>query len=289
MTINSFPNVLMIAPDVNADDVGEAFVAYKWAHELSQKCRLTLIALQREDQRPIAHTLPYAEVVTWPMPKRYARRSRFNSMFKPYYPYFARKVRSFAETSFRNGRMWDIAHQLMPLAARYPSPLRHLGLPYVIGPIGGTIKTPKGFEAEVTGAPTFTRLRQLDHFRFRHDPMLRASYRNASMVLGVASYVRDHIQSMGIKNFVPMLELGVDDVPPPLFREAEPGKLKMLHVGRAVRTKGLRDVVRALSLLKDYPDITLTSAGGGEDLDVCKQLANDLGCWMSPRTDPAAI
>lgn len=277
MANTNFPDVLMIAPDVNANDVGEAFVAYKWAHELSQHCRLTLLALERPDQPPIRFSLPHAEVVTWPMPKRFARKSRFNSMFKPYYPYFARKVRQFADDAFAKGRMWDLAHQLMPLAARYPSPLRHLGLPYIIGPIGGTIKTPKAFEHEITGAPLFTKLRQLDHLRFKYDPFLRSSYRHASMVLGVASYVRDHIQSMGVQNFVPMLELGVDDVPAPIFREAKAGTLKMLHVGRAVRTKGLRDVIRAMSYLRDYPEITLTSAGDGEDLEVCRQLATDLG------------
>lgn len=52
---------------------------------------------------------------------------------------------------------------------------------------------------------------------------------------------------------------------------------KLLYVGRVVRTKGLRDVVRALSLLKDLPGITLDAVGGGEDLVPCQNLARELG------------
>jgi glycosyltransferase involved in cell wall biosynthesis len=48
-------------------------------------------------------------------------------------------------------------------------------------------------------------------------------------------------------------------------------------VGRAVRTKGLRDVVRALSVLHDMPGVTLTSAGAGEELDICRAEAARLG------------
>ena len=51
----------------------------------------------------------------------------------------------------------------------------------------------------------------------------------------------------------------------------------MLHVGRTVRTKGLRDAIRAMSMLPQYPRITLDVAGDGEDLDACRREANSLG------------
>ncbi len=44
-----------------------------------------------------------------------------------------------------------------------------------------------------------------------------------------------------------------------------------------MRTKGLRDVVRAIGALRDLPGVTLTSAGAGEELDICRAEAARLG------------
>jgi glycosyltransferase involved in cell wall biosynthesis len=44
-----------------------------------------------------------------------------------------------------------------------------------------------------------------------------------------------------------------------------------------VRTKGLRDAVRALALLPDLPGVTLTQAGAGEEFEICKREAGRLG------------
>nr|WP_245243162.1 glycosyltransferase family 4 protein [Pararhodobacter sp. SW119] len=73
-----------------------------------------------------------------------------------------------------------------------------------------------------------------------------------------------------------MLELGIDGLPPERPAREGPG-LRLLHVGRAVRTKGLRDVIRALAQLSDLPDVTLTAIGDGEDLPHARAEAVALG------------
>ena len=171
----------------------------------------------------------------------------------------------------------DVAHLIMPQAARYPVPFRHFPVPYIVGPLGGALDTPDGFVHEMGSAPAFTRLRGLDAFRFRHDPALRASYAGAEIVLGVAPYMRDQLAAIDLKRFEPVLELGIDAPGPDITRTPDPDQLRLLHVGRGVRTKGLRDVVRALARLPDRPGITLTSAGAGEEIDLCRAEAEALG------------
>ncbi|MEP2424879.1 MAG: glycosyltransferase, partial [Tateyamaria sp.] len=127
------------------------------------------------------------------------------------------------------------------------------------------------------GAQWFTRLRALDGLRFRYDPWLRASYTGAELVMGVAPYMRDVLADVPLRRFEPFLGIGVADLEPETVRDTPAGQLKMLHVGRAVRTKGLRDVVRALSHLKDNPEVTLTSIGDGEELEACRAEAEALG------------
>ncbi|KIC19923.1 glycosyltransferase family 4 protein [Leisingera sp. ANG-Vp] len=269
--------VLLIAPNIDVSDVGEAYVAFKWAQALSALTDLTVLTFQRPGRQRVAAQLPGARVVTWPEPSWAVSHERLNAMLKPAWPVFSHQVRKWIAAAASAGERFDIAHQLMPQAARYASPLRHFSIPYIIGPLGGALDTPAAFQAEAASAPLFTRLRKLDAFRFRNDPWLRASYARAACVLGVAPYVQNVLGDVPLKRFEPVLELGIDDVEPERTRDQARGRLRLLHVGRAVRTKGLRDAVRALAHLSDLPGVTLTSAGAGEELDVCRAEADRLG------------
>lgn len=269
--------VLLIAPNVDGTDIGEALMAFKWAEALAARVDLTVLGFQRPGRAPVAAQLPGARVVTWPEPAWALRHERLNAMLKLAWPVFAGHVRRWIARARARGDRFDIAHQLMPQAARYPSPLRHFNTPYIIGPLVGALDTPAAFRAEAGRAPVFTRLRAMDAMRFRRDPWLRASYARAACILGVAPYMRDVLSDVPMQGFARVLELGVDDVAPEHNRRTGPGHLRVLHVGRAVRTKGLRDVVRALGLLSDLPHVTLTSAGAGEDLAPCRAEAARLG------------
>lgn len=269
--------VLLIAPNIDATDVGEAYVAYKWAEALSERVDLTVLSFQRERRPDLTLQLPQARVVTWPEPRWAQSNERLNAMLKPAWPVFARHVRTWMRKARRSGNHFDIAHQLMPIAARYPSPLRDLDTPYIIGPLGGALGTPKTFASEASNAPFFTRLRALDKFRFKYDRWLRSTYSNAACVLGVAPYVRDVLGDIPLQRFESVLELGIDHVEPPKIRQGTIGRLNVLHVGRGVRTKGLRDTVRAIALMKDLPNVRLTSAGAGEDIKPCGDEAKRLG------------
>lgn len=269
--------VLLISPNLDGTDVGEAFVAFKWAEALAARVDLTVLSFERPGRKALATQLPQARVVTWPEPALVRSHERLNAMLKPAWPLFAQKVKRWLAVALAQGETFGITHQLMPQAARYASPLRHFDIPYVIGPLGGALDTPQPFRAEAGSAPLYTRLRQLDAMRFRWDPGLRASYAGAACVLGVAPYVRDVLGHIALKRFEPMLELGIDDAPEVARPLPGPGKLRLLHVGRGVRTKGLRDAVRALSHLRDLPEVTLTSAGSGEEIAICKAEADRLG------------
>lgn len=269
--------VLLIAPNVDATDVGEAFVAFKWAEALSQIAQVTVLAFQRPNRPDLAAQLPNARVVTWPEPSWARKNERLNAMLKPAWPVFARHVHKWMKSALLSGDDFDIAHQLMPQAARYPSPLRHFDVPYIIGPLGGALDTPKEFRSEAASAPLFTRLRALDQYRFRHDPWLRKSYSRAACILGVAPYVEDILSGIPLQRFEPVLELGIDGVEASRRRPSKVGQLCVLHVGRGVRTKGLRDTVRAMAALKDLRDVTLTSVGAGEEIDICRAEAKQLG------------
>lgn len=264
--------VVFFAPHVDATDVGEALVAYKWAEALSRRVDLTVLAFQRSGRPDLATQLPNAEVVTWPEPSFLLRAERLNAMLKPGYPLIYWAARRWLRRQMSDGRHFHIGHQLMPQAARYPAVFYGLGLPYVLGPLGGSLPTPEHFRAEAGTERWFTRLRVFDDWRFRYDFWLRRSYKAADLVLGVAPYMHDTLSAIPLKRFEAVLELGIDDLAPERSVGERLG-LQLVHVGRGVRTKGLRDVVRAMAYLTDLENITLVSAGQGEEIALARAEA----------------
>lgn len=269
--------VLLIAPNCDGTDIGEAFWAHRWTEHLSACANVTLLTQLRPGRLPASAQLPSTRVIEWTEPVLPRRLERVTAMLKPGYPVFAARCRRWIAGELAAGRHFDIIHQLTPLALRYASPAARFGIPYVLGPHAGSLPTPAGFAAECRSAPLFTRLREIDRFRLEADPWLRRSFAGAACVIGVAPYVRDLLASIPLRRFEVMSELGVDAPLPPLrARDGAPG-LRLLHVARAVRTKGLRDAVRALALLPDLPDVVLTQAGDGEELPLCRAEAARLG------------
>lgn len=271
------PRFLIIAPYLDGLEQGEGQLMFRLVEEMSRRAPLTVLAYETHTAVTLAEQLPKAEVVTWPEPAWAQKRTKLSTMVKPHIPLLHRRVAAWLRQALAGGRRFSLAHQLLPAAPRYTTPLAGFDLPYVFGPHGGALSTPAAFQDEVGSGALVTRLRGLDALRFRYDPWLRRSYARAALVLGVAPYMRDVLGALPIRRFEPYLGIGIDDLAPEYLHDATPGRLRMIHVGRAVRTKGLRDVVRALAHLGDMPGVTLTSVGGGEEIALCQAEAERLG------------
>lgn len=269
--------VIIVAPHLSIHDVGEGPLAHNLVKAMCLHADVTVLALEATNGPALASQLPEAEVITWPEPS-WSTKNRFvRTMIKPHVFFLSHQVKKWLIAELAKGRQFDIAHQMLPAAPRYPTALRSFSIPYVIGSLGGSLPTPIAFQKEATTEKFSTKLRFLDPFRFQYDPWLRASYRKAALVLGVAPYMKDILAAAPIQRFEPFLTIGLDEVPDPVHRTREPGKLTLLSVGRVTRTKGLRDSIRALSKLKDLPDVRLVCVGDGDDLPECRAEAERLG------------
>lgn len=270
--------VLLIAPYCDGTDVGEARSTYEWAHRLADACDLTVLACTRIGRPPVAAQVPRARVIEWCDRNWLMRHERLNAMLKPGYLGFYQQARRWLQRALAAGEQFDIAHQVAPLALRYPCPAAGLGLRLVVGPLGGSLATPPAFARECADEPWYVQLRRLDAFRLRHDPWLRRSYRTAHVVIGVAPYVRDLLRSIPLQRFEIASETGITELPPVRAEHARAdGELRLLYVGRVVRSKGVRDAVRALSSLQDLPRVTLDVVGDGQDRRQCEVEVKRLG------------
>ncbi len=267
--------LLLIAPTCDGQDVGEAWVAYQWVHRLAERHDVTLLTYCKRGKLPASQQLAGLRVIEWREPAVLGQAERLNSMLKPGYVPFFFKARRWIRQALARGERFDIAHQPLPVAMRYPSPVAGLGIPYIMGPIGGSLNTPPGFHKEINTAPWYVGLRNLDRLRMRIDPLLRQTYQGASCVIGIAPYVRDFLEGLSIRKFEVMSETGIERLPEPVNRSSRRDQVRLLYVGRLVRSKGARDAIRAMRLLRGLP-VVLDIVGDGFDRGACETLASEL-------------
>jgi glycosyltransferase involved in cell wall biosynthesis len=268
--------LLLIAPTCDGQDVGEAWVAYQWARGLAKRHDVTLLTYYKRDKVPPSRQLTGLRVVEWREPPVLGWAERLNSMLKPGYIPFYFKARRWIRSALARGERFDLAHQPIPVAMRYPSPVAGLGIPYIMGPVGGSLNAPAGFANEKDTAPWYVGLRGLDRLRLRLDPQLRKTYEGAASVIGIAPYVCDLLEEISVRRFEVMSETGIVSVPEWVDRSKRSGQVRLLYVGRLVRTKGARDAIRAMGHLGDLP-VTLDIVGDGVDRVPCETLASELG------------
>jgi glycosyltransferase involved in cell wall biosynthesis len=272
--------VLLITYDVNGEDISEPRAAFNFVERMHRVHDVTLICCNKPENAGAARRqIPGLRIFEWVRPAILGKWSRFDAIVAPYYPVYYQLARRHIRSLLASEK-FDLIHQLSPFSARYPSLGYGMRKPLLIGPVGGSVETPSGFRKEVgESSPLFDRLRQIDRLRLRRDPLLRKSFASACLVLGVAPYVKELFRDVPIRDFDVMNEHGVDveRSSPSAGQLGLPGHLKLLYVGRIIRTKGLRDAIRALGYLKQLPGVTLDVIGDGEDLSRCKQETIDLG------------
>jgi glycosyltransferase involved in cell wall biosynthesis len=271
--------VLLIAPYADGTDVGEAWSTHQWAERLSTRCELTVLTARKRTRASAVDQLPDARVIEWDEWPIVGRHDRFNSMLKPAYIGFYRTARKWIRRELARGTHFDLVHQVAPLALRYACPAIGLGLPTIIGPLGGSLDSPPDFEHEFGTEPWYVKLRRLDRWRLRRDRTLRSTFADADCVVGVAPYVHELLESCGIspRRFELMNETGVIELPEPVTCEPLDGRgLRLLFVGRIVRSKGVRDAVRAMAKLGDVPDLRFDVVGDGDDAAACRGEAERL-------------
>ncbi|WIY54208.1 glycosyltransferase family 4 protein [Devosia sp. YIM 151766] len=273
--------ILLVAPTCDGTDIGEAWIAHQWARGLAEHHEVTLLTYHKRGRKPAADQLDGVRVIEWVEPPFLGKAERLNSMLAPGYLAFYYQARRWIRRALARGEHFDVVHQPVPVAMRYPSPAAGLGLKMVIGPIGGGLDSPSAFKGAQDTDPWYVRLRQLDGLRLAYDPLLRRTYEQAACVLGIAPYVADKLSALSLSRFEVMADTALASAPPPpMDRIGRKGPVRALFVGRLVRSKGVRDVVRAMAKCTDL-SLRLDVVGEGPERAACEALASTLGLTAS--------
>jgi len=179
---------------------------------------------------------------------------------------------------------FDAVHHLTFGVLRHPSLMGRLGIPFVVGPMGGGEATPIKLRAIYSWrARCIERLRDLSNALSRYDPLVRNMYRDAGSILCKSPASQAWVPAAFRGRARCLLEIGIDvAVPAPASEQnltaTATATLQLVYVGRFVMWKGMELGLRAVAILRARGvDVRLTMVGRGPDEQRWRRLANDLG------------
>jgi glycosyltransferase involved in cell wall biosynthesis len=158
-----------------------------------------------------------------------------------------------------------------------------LGLPFVIGPLGGGDTTPSLLRGSLATKGVFREmLRDASNQLAFLNPSVHAMLSQATVIMCKTRETLAILPAAYLKKGRIHLEIGLE--PKRIMRETK-GNVKnadFLYAGRLIYMKGLHLALRALSELKKVrPDATLTIIGTGPDEVRLKKLSKTLGIQNS--------
>jgi len=174
---------------------------------------------------------------------------------------------------------FDLVHHVTFAAIRQPTLLTRLGLPTVIGPLGGGDRVPMALRKSFPwGAWTKELVRDIYNGGLRADPITRSAFRDAKLILlrteaslvAVPPRYRNKVHIDVGTGIAPVAESKV------LPRTSgEP--LRLLYAGNLLYLKGVHLGLRALARARAQgANATLTIAGGGPARRDLERLAGQL-------------
>lgn len=260
--------VVLVSPFVDPEAVGEPRWCYDLAKAISARTEVVIVAQSPHNRDfTVGDLFPGVEVIEHSPWDLDFLPSRIDAMAKPNFLRFYPHARAELKRLIASRRL-RCAHHFGPLGLRFPSPLHGLGLPYVFGPLGGSLPPPPGFSMPQGKQPWFVRLRSLDSWRWRHDPLLRSSYEDAACLVGVAPYVAQQLSDLRLKRFASRSEVcartqpGMDEAVAERAARSSP-TLRLLSVNRLVPGKGVQFAIAALGRVAPEIDWTLDVVGDG--------------------------
>jgi glycosyltransferase involved in cell wall biosynthesis len=272
--------ILLVTWACDRDDVSEPYIAYRWVSEIAKRHEVVLFSVSRPDRFGcVKEQFPDLNVIEWCDIRVPAFLERFRAIAKPGYFTYFRKARNFIKQLIQENA-FDLIHHLNPFAWRYASPAYGLGLPLVRGPLAGGLPTPAPLRSEVREfVHPYKFLRFSDGLRKKYDRVLHDSYHQTDCILGAAPYVIDLLKPLPVKRFEIEIEHGLDSLPPQELLKKnhdEQEMTQLLYVGRVIRTKGVRDAIRAISHMETRQNVVFSIVGDGDDLRECRELVQNL-------------
>jgi glycosyltransferase involved in cell wall biosynthesis len=266
----------------------ESAVGWNWALSLAQAGHQVVVLTRSEARLAIermpkeALPRPHPRFVYFDLPKAFRWQTR-----GPLHVYFALwqwLAASFAKELHRC-EQFDCVHHVTYAGLRAPSFMGRLGIPFILGPVGGGESAPwrlrRGYS--LVGL-MHDAARDAANFMVQFTPLMNGMFASAERIY-VTSGDTLRIMPQRFRNKVQIeLAIGAEEEAAPLrggissFREQREACFRVLFAGRFVDSKGMHLGLPAFARLVDAePDARLTIVGDGPAEGRWRKRAEDLG------------
>jgi len=137
---------------------------------------------------------------------------------------------------------FDLAHHVTFVCYWKPTFLPWLGIPYILGPVGGGESAPKTFWTTLgLRGMVYETARELARWLGEHDPLVRRAVREAAVVLATTSETAARVQHLGARTVECASQVALPDAELEnlaILPEAPPSPVRFLSVGRLLGWKG---------------------------------------------------
>ena len=173
---------------------------------------------------------------------------------------------------------FDLVHHITFVTFRQPSFMGGLGIPFILGPVGGGETSPRHLRGGMSLSGRFREsFRDLIIAFAKHDPLMNRTFSKASLIGCTTAETLQRIPGRFHHKCLVLPAIGIDppaDQHPPIV----PSSPSFLFIGRLLYWKGLHLVLRAMpEVLRQLPDARLKIVGEGKDAPWLKQVAESAG------------
>jgi glycosyltransferase involved in cell wall biosynthesis len=260
----------------------EPGVGWRWAVELARGHEVTVITdPSRAAKVAAASQAALAEglsIVYWR--PRWLRRVPLNAR-TAHLMYLAWQFGLlFRARRLHLAQPFDMALHLTYGVFRHPCFLGYLGIPFVLGPVGGGEDVPWALKKSLPMREKAKELlRGVANAVARIDPFLWLALRRTSLILAKTGSTRDALPAMWRAKTVVFPEIGIDsDANRAVLRRAPDEPMRILFVGRLLGWKGVHLALRAVSLARAAGvNLEFTIVGSGPCNGGLRKLASELG------------
>lgn len=248
----------------------EPAVGWSWATELARLGHQVTVVTRAANRSAVEQetSLPPESLhfLYYDLPQRLVRWRKFKLGKTLYYVFWqwgaARHLRRLFPLP-----PFDLVHHVTYVAARYPSFMGSLGIPFWFGPVSGGEAVPAPLRAGFSAGQRWREgLRDLSNRLVRLDPLMRRTFLDAEKILVTGDTLRLIPAHCRAKSKVQLaIGLADRDLPPrrrrPNLRAIGP---HLLYAGRLLEWKGVDIALQAVHRIRgQFPGLLFTIIGEG--------------------------
>lgn len=228
---------------------------------VSSAHRTAILAAARQEPALQQIRWVFPEVAAWPLPqeKEPAWERTYNLLWQ-------REALRVARTVHRE-QPFDLVHHLTWAGVRAPTFLWMLGVPLIIGPVGGGETSPAKLRDRFPlRGRVLEGVRDFSNATIELNPIVRQGLRKAGVIFARTADTKNLLSPpLRAKTYVQM-ELGVTPAQIGSPRPIRKMPRKLLYAGRLLYWKGVHLAIEAMSrLVAHMPDAHLTIVGNGPE------------------------